>query len=127
MTYLLRAAAFLALFHFLYEFAIAPAIRLRLQYSLFALRDELRRMRFEMRGCCHDRHFCYLQDSLNVVIALAGMFDIALIARTRRLQAHDPEFRTRCESRSRIMDDCTLDTARSIGPEPRSSRQNCYS
>ncbi len=114
MNYLFWAAVILALFHFLYEWAIAPAIRLKLKYRLFALRDQLRRAKLEMGSCFPDRHFCSLQDSLNVVIALVDKFDIGLIARARKLSADDPEFRKRCESRSQIMDDCRLEVAKSI-------------
>jgi hypothetical protein len=107
MTYAILTMMFIATFHLLYESVIAPAVRTEVRHKLFALRDQLRSLKIELGKEFSDRHFYYLQDSMNGLISLVDVFDLVLIARVRRLK-QDSAFRARCEARIEMLDDCRL-------------------
>ncbi|MGH8330614.1 MAG: hypothetical protein ACRER3_22985, partial [Pseudomonas fluorescens] len=65
MTYAVLSFMFLAFVHFVFESILAPSFRLKLRFEIFALRDELRLLKIECESSLHDKHFEYLQSSLN--------------------------------------------------------------
>lgn len=114
MTTLIFFLFALALFHFVYESIIAPSIRLELRFELFKMRDELRQLKIEHSKSLDNKHFNYLQDSLNTLIANLYRFDIGLMASVTAELERDPELKERVEARSRIMDDCNIPRARAL-------------
>lgn len=114
MIDLIFIIAFLALFHFVYESILAPSFRLSLRFKLFALRDELRALKIECGARLDDKHFHFLQDSINALISVLFRVDITLMAIAVQSYKTDPEFRRRVDERAKILDDCTVEPAREI-------------
>jgi hypothetical protein len=113
VIYLLAAVFILTVFHFMYESTLAPSFRLQLRFELFRLRDELRNLKMERKNL-DDKHFHYLQGSINTLIANLARFDAATIARIDAELQRDPELRKRSEARCKVMDDCDVAEARLI-------------
>ena len=103
-----------ALYHFVYESILAPSIRLKLRFELFVLRDRVRALKIENFDSFKDKHFNYLQDSINNLIALLARFDCATLARIETAMKRQTGLKKRAEERSRILDDCDLDEAKAI-------------
>jgi hypothetical protein len=97
-----------------YESILAPSERLKLRFELFELRDRLRALKVEHSEYLEDRHFHYLQDSLNSLICLLGRFDLATLSRIEVEIQRDPALRRRSEIRAAILDDCQFDELRAI-------------
>lgn len=113
MIYLLAAVFTLTVFHFMYESTLAPSFRLQLRFELFRLRDDLRDLK-STRKDLDDKHFHYLQDSINTLIANLARFDAATLARIEVEFQRDPELRKRTEARCKVMNDCDVAEARLI-------------
>jgi hypothetical protein len=114
MGYFLVVLLVVALYHFICESILAPSMRLKLRVELFVLRDRVRSLKIESPESFKDRHFHYLQDSLNNLIALLARFDCATLARIEAEMKRHPEMRRHAEERSRTFDDCDLEDARVI-------------
>lgn len=114
MAYLLIVLAAFAILHFTYESIIAPSLRLRLRYRLFALRDQIRNLKIGCGDALADRYFHYLQDSINGMISVLYQFDIAALVHVHRELKTNPDLRKRAEIRANILDDCPIPEARAI-------------
>ncbi len=114
MSYAILAFLFLALCHFVYESIIAPSLRLKLRFELFKLRDDLRTLKNEYGSDLDDRHFHYLQDSLNVLIRFLPRFEIGNLALAASQINNDPQLKKRMEARAKILDDCQIAQATNI-------------
>jgi hypothetical protein len=114
MEYLFVVMVVFALYHFVYESILAPSERLKLRFELFELRDRLRALKIEHSEYLEDRHFDYLQDSLNSLICLLARFDMATLSYIELEIQRDPELRRRLEIRTAILDDCQFDELRGI-------------
>jgi hypothetical protein len=114
MEYLFVSLIVFALYHFVYESILAPSERLKLRFELFELRDRLRSLKIEYSECLEDRHFHYLQDSLNNLICLLTRFDMATLSQIELEIQRDPELRRRSEVRSATLDDCQLEEMKTI-------------
>jgi hypothetical protein len=113
VIYLLGAMFALTAFHFVYESTLAPSFRLQLRFELFRMRDELRNLKMR-RNDLDDKHFLYLQDSINTLIANLVRFDAATLTRIDLELQRDSELRARTEARCKVMDDCAVAEARRI-------------
>ena len=114
MGYFLVTFLVVALYHFVYESIVAPSLRLKLRFDLFVLRDRVRSLKIENPEGFQDKHFHYLQDSINTLLALLARFDFATLSRIETEIKRDPAMQKRAEERSRILDDCQLEEARKI-------------
>ena len=114
MEYFLVTFLVVALYHFVYESIVAPSLRLKLRFDLFVLRDRVRSLKIENPEGFQDKHFHYLQDSINTLLALLARFDIATLSRIETEMKRDPAMQKRVEERSRILDDCSLQEAKNI-------------
>lgn len=114
MEYFLVAFLVFALWHFVCEAILAPSLRLKLRFDLFILRDRVRELKIENAHAFRDKHFHYLQDSINTLLALLARFDIATMERIESEMKRNPELQKRAEERSRTLDDCTLEEANKI-------------
>jgi hypothetical protein len=114
MEYFLVVFLAFALWHFIYEAILAPSQRLKLRFDLFILRDRVRELKIENPHAFRDKHFHYLQDSINTLVALLARFDIATMERIESEMRKNPELQKCSEERIRTLDDCTLEEAKKI-------------
>jgi hypothetical protein len=101
----------LAALHFLYESILAPSFRLSLRFKLFVLRDEVRQLKIDYAGSLSDKHFDFLQESINNLISNLSRFDMATFAGVEFESKKDPSFLKSAEQRSRMLDDCDFSRA----------------
>lgn len=114
MNYLLLAFLGLSILHFYYESIAAPLSRLRIQDDLFALRDELRRLKIDVREGMNDQTFHMLQDSINSLISSLEYFDLMTIASAMVEIKRDQDLRKRMEARLKIIQDSTMPEVKAI-------------
>lgn len=103
-----------ALYHFIYESILAPSWRLKLRVELFVLRDKVRALRIDHPEEFQDRHYHYLQDSINTLLVLLARFDLATLGRIEAEMKRNPELQKQSDERSLILDDCCLEEAKVI-------------
>jgi hypothetical protein len=104
----------LAALHFVYESILAPSFRLSLRFKLFILRDEVRQLKIDCASSLGDKHFNYLQDSINNLISNLNRFDMATFIGVEFESKRDRSFLKSAEERSRMLDDCNIPRARQI-------------
>jgi hypothetical protein len=114
MEILIFTLCFIAAYHFIYEGILAPSFRLELRFELFRLRDEVRQLKIESSDALLDKHFNYLQDSINALISFLYKFDFATLLLAEAESRRNPAFKKRVEERARILDDCNIQRARDI-------------
>jgi hypothetical protein len=114
MSYLILVLVSLATIHFVYESIIAPSLRLSIRYDLFALRDQLRSLKIEHADQLDDKHFHYLQDSINSIILALPRIDAMTIAHVKNAIEKDAALKERLIARQKILDDCTIPELRGI-------------
>jgi hypothetical protein len=104
----------LAALHFVYESILVPSFRLSLRFKLFVLRDEIRQLKIDCAGSLGDKHFDFLQDSINNLISNLNRFDMATFVGVELESKKDPSFLRSAEERSCMLDDCNIPRAREI-------------
>ena len=96
----------LALYHWAYESAIAPSLRLGARYKLFALRDELRSFSAQ-RGIQLDHAAIrLLEESINSSIEYMREINFGLALAFKRRCTSDESFRKRVERRYSVIESC---------------------
>jgi hypothetical protein len=105
----------LAALHFVYETILAPSFRLSLRFKLFVLRDEVRQLKIDCAGSLSDKHFDFLEDSINNLISNLNRFDMATFVGVQLESKKDPSFLKSAEERSCMLDDCDFPR---VGPGP---------
>lgn len=108
MSYVIIGFAVLAFFHFVYESILAPSWRLSIRYKLFALRDELRMLKIEHGELLDDKHFHYLQDSINATIFVLPKIEVVTVAHIKEEIEKDAHLKQRLANRQKILDDCAI-------------------
>jgi hypothetical protein len=94
----------LALFHWAYEFAIAPSWRLGIRYKLFALRDELRNFATQ-RGIQLDKQAIEtLEDVLNSAIHNMREINFGFVLAFSSRYRSDESFRKRMDHRRSVVE-----------------------
>jgi hypothetical protein len=114
MTYVIPGIACAAVLHFIYESIIAPSLRLKLRFELFALRDELRLLKIDCGHRLDDRLFDHLQASLNTLIRVLPRMDLTTLAAVKRELRTNPQVREQVEARSKVLDECGIPKLREI-------------
>jgi hypothetical protein len=112
MANLIIVLALLALAHFVYEGIIAPSVRLRLRYSMFELRDELRTLHREDERCSRDA-FEIAHNGINQYIDRLHAVNLELMSRFR-IAYRDRAFREETERRKAVLDACGSSELRGI-------------
>jgi hypothetical protein len=74
----------LVAYHFVYEGIVAPSLRLRLQFRLYALRDRLRTFKIEEPHAVSDSDFRLIEDGLNNAINLLSCISLSMLYQTRK-------------------------------------------
>lgn len=108
MSYLIIGLMLLAVIHFIYESILAPSLRLRMRFDLFALRDELRALKVDYGDSLDDKHFIYLQDSINAIIKMLPHIEISLVSHIKEEIEKDARLKARLIERQKILDDCDI-------------------
>lgn len=120
MTYFIFAMVCAALCHFVYESIMAPSLRLELRFELFKLRDEVRLLKIDNllvnAGGPEfvDKHYGYLQDSINSLLCILHRYDLAAIWTITDQISRDEALRQRVEARARLLEDCELPAVLSV-------------
>jgi hypothetical protein len=114
MSVLVSVILLLTLAHFIYESILAPSFLLKIRYEAFALRDDLRLLKMERGDTLDDRHYEYLQDSINTLISNLPRFDVATLGLSERVYSRDPEFRQRVDERARLLENCAIPEAKNF-------------
>ncbi|MFO0940062.1 MAG: hypothetical protein U0930_04780 [Pirellulales bacterium] len=103
LSWVLVGLILAAMWHFLYDGIIAPSIRLHMRYSVFALRDELRR---EMT-VDNSESLLILQSAMNISLRVMSEFSISDAFMLKRYLAENPEVRDEVLRRSKVVESCT--------------------
>ena len=114
MDYVIIAFVTFAFAHFIYEAIVAPSIRLKKRFELFRLRDELRIIKVRRGAALNDKHYNFLQNSINTLIRNLSAFDLCTMMCARADILHDKELAKRINEHSKVLDDCSIDAAKEI-------------
>ncbi|MCJ2530739.1 MAG: hypothetical protein LN413_00255 [Candidatus Thermoplasmatota archaeon] len=106
MSIFLIAVFGLAVVHWIYEGIIAPSLRMKLRYELFALRDDLRRLNDPTTPEIEDRVYNALQESLNSAIRFLSIINLEMMFRAYRLLESDSNARAFADKRNRLLSSC---------------------
>ena len=117
LAILIVILALLTLVHFVYESILAPSLRLEIRFELFKLRDELRFIKINLGNELDDKHYHFLQDSINTLIRNLYRFDLAIVTKAMIEVKRDKDLKKRVQERSLFLDDCTVAEARRIRNE----------
>lgn len=107
-AYILLLVTFLAIIHFIYEAIIAPSMRFKARLDLFRLRDELRSMKIKHGDTLDDKHFNYLQDSINSTINMIPRFELMTISMMMVALKKDSYLEKKLQERLKVLDDCVI-------------------
>lgn len=105
---------FFTILHFLYEGIIAPSIRLKLKYDLFAIRDGLRALRESRASEFKDEIYIHLQSSINNLIKFLPVIDILSIAKAEQKFNEDETLRQEVMRVTRMLEDCKFPEVQEI-------------
>ena len=111
------ALYFLAAFsilHFIYEAILLPALRLELRFRLFALRDELRQLKYSEPDRLGDTLFRYLQSAINNGISMMHRLDIQTLESAYQSVENNPHLKSVVEKRTALIDASDLEEVQSI-------------
>src|SRR5215213_10262893 len=114
MIAIILALPLLAVAHFVFESILAPSLRLRLRFKFFALRDALRALKIACDSKLDDKHFDYLEESINTFIGVLPRIDFAMVTASELEYRRDEEFRRRVDQRLMVLDDCVIPDAKEI-------------
>jgi len=104
-------------FHFVYEATLAPSFRQKIRFKLFALRDELRRLKLEQNEELSDDAFRYLEESLNNLLDLLGELSFPMVWEAMEAIVKDKGLQQRIERRRRVLEECSLEAVKRIRRE----------
>jgi hypothetical protein len=96
----------LALAQLLYEYIVLPAVRLRLKFKLFALRDELRRYEIENRGNSEMDTVLidYVYENINITMISLNSISTRTMLAAKRLLETDKALREEVMERMRVFE-----------------------
>jgi hypothetical protein len=114
MSLLIIGIVIAAIFHFVYEAIIAPSLRLKIRFELFALRDKLRELKINHGDTLDNKHFKHLQDSINSIILMLPRFDVGMLTTMERELDRNNDLKLKLNERIKILDDCNIPEAMEI-------------
>jgi hypothetical protein len=109
----------LAGLHFIYEGIIAPSIRMGLRYRLFAMRDELRRLKFDHGERLDNELYRHVESSINATIKHLHQIDAGLAYSAWDAFGRDAELMARVERVEALYESCKIDDMRTVRDEHR--------
>jgi hypothetical protein len=114
MIYFFFTLIVLALIHFIYEGIVAPSLRLNLRYHLFALRDDLRKLKYDDGEQLTDEVFLLLQGVINNAILLLHRVNLEVVVKTEIRVEKDKELAGRIAERIALVENCDIEAIRHI-------------
>ena len=114
MATLIVIICVLALLHFVYDGIVAPSLRLRLRFRLFALRDRLRDVKFVEGDRVSDEVFLCLQNGINGATRLLSIFDVSTMVQASREIERDKEVAQRLAKREELLRWCPVEEVAEI-------------
>lgn len=120
MTTIFIIFVLMALLHLIYESILVPSLRLRFRFRMFALRDELRKLKAENEDVSNEL-FDYLQDSINIQIKFLHQLDIKTMLWAYKSVNDDELLHEEVESRWALIESCDREEIREIASEIYSS------
>jgi hypothetical protein len=109
VTILLLTLAALALTHFVYEGILAPSFRAAHRLKLFALRDRLRKLKWEQGNELSDEVFFDLQSSINFAVGRLPEINLHLIRNAKEAFERNEKLRKQVESRIAMFEACPIE------------------
>ncbi len=106
--------AVISVFYCIYYSIVAPSLRMRLRYSFFELRDQLRAVRIEDKSEADSEAFHCLQSAFNSYIRWLFRVDVASLWEFHSLLKSDNTLRRLVEQRTRAVQECTNPELRRI-------------
>jgi len=113
ITWMFIALLALALWHFICDGILAPSLRLRIRYRLFAVRDNLRALQGQESQVSAEV-FHVLHENINTAIELVPALSVSLISTAERVFRDDPDLREWVEARVRIVDSCSIEEVQDV-------------
>jgi hypothetical protein len=114
MALLIFILFFLTIFHFVYESILLPTYRLELRYKLFALRDEVRSLKYLYPTEFSEAAFQDVQHSINAAINLLPYMTISLVVDVEREFKRNPHFQKHVERRTSTLEKCKIQDVRNL-------------
>lgn len=108
MTTFIFIVIALIITHVIYENVIAPSLRANLHYKLFAIRDELRWLKYNNPEELSDNVYDCVQQSLNVTTRFLKFFDAAALFKSFRELKQDQKLTKQIEKRKKLIESCKL-------------------
>jgi hypothetical protein len=93
-----------ALLHFVWQSIISPSIRLEIRFRIFALRDELRRLKLEDQNLSSEA-FRTVEDGLNSALQILYEIDIPILIHCDARANTDPQLKEHVQKRMAIIKD----------------------
>jgi len=104
----------LAFYHYIYENAVAPSIRLKLRYKLFMLRDELRRLKMQKPDVINDALFRQIEGSIHSSVKFLPLFNFVLLYRMIKSYRNDLRLKAEVERKTELIEDCNIEEVKQI-------------
>jgi len=106
MEYLIYALIVLAFYYYFITQIVAPYLRLRLRFRLFALRDEVRGYWIDRAPGVDERVYEHLEGSLNNAIHLLTRINIEMLRLAYQEFQARPDLRNRVSARIEMIEKC---------------------
>lgn len=106
--------AIACVWHLVYEGIIAPSIRMKWRFELFALRDELRRLKIENADYISDELFLFTQERINNAIILLHRINAYVLFRARERYQASPCLAEIVEKNWQLSEKCQVERVHEI-------------
>ena len=94
----------LSVYHFVYEFLIAPTLLQKASFRLFQLRDEIRRRKIREVDDFSNETYFFLEDSINSAIDNLQCFTLSFLLESRKKLQHSEDLRHQLAEMNRMLD-----------------------
>jgi hypothetical protein len=104
----------LSLYHFVYDSIMVPTLRLQYRYNLFALRDDLRRLKIEKDDLIDNDLFESLNNSINSTIIHLPNLNLASLIEARRFFGKNEKIEKELVRRVEMINNCDIPEIKEI-------------
>lgn len=119
MNALIIIGGVLAMLHFIYEGIVMPSIRLSIRHRFFALRDQLRDLKFEHGDDIGDYVFNMIDEGLSNNISNLHNINFYVIGKINNHIDADESLRSFIVGRMKLIEDCKVDEVKKITSKSR--------
>lgn len=117
MEYFVVALFVLAILHFVLESAIMPSIRFSLRCKLFALRDDLRKLRESQPDKSSEKIFNTLDRSICSTISFLPYANFSVMISSMKMAEENPEFKKKVEDQISLIKNCGIQEVQHIAKQ----------